>query len=101
MKIDLLWVANRLPKENRALLEKTRAIERLIDRTMETTGRISRDLRPGILDLGLTAAIEWQAEEFQQRMSIPCEVNCPEEDVQLAPELAIAVFRIFQETLTN
>ncbi|HTP97463.1 MAG TPA: response regulator [Burkholderiales bacterium] len=101
IKIDLLWLSNRLPKENQALLDKAGAIERLVDRTMETTGRISRDLRPGILDLGLTAAIEWQAEEFQQRMNIPCELSCPEEDVQLAPELAIALFRIFQETLTN
>lgn len=101
IKIDLLWLSSRLRPEDRALLEKANAIERLVDRTMETTARISRDLRPGILDLGLTAAIEWQAEEFQKRLGIPCIVTCTHEDISLEEDLSIAIFRIFQETLTN
>ncbi|MCC7081647.1 MAG: response regulator [Burkholderiales bacterium] len=101
IKIDLLWLANRLPTEQKSLHEKAVAIERLVDRTMETTQRISRDLRPGILDLGLIAAIEWQAEEFQRRMAIPCEVTTSDDDVYLDQDLCVAIFRIFQETLTN
>jgi signal transduction histidine kinase len=101
IKIDLLWLTNRLPTEQKALHEKAGAIERLVDRTMETTQRISRDLRPGILDLGLIAAIEWQAEEFQRRMGIPCEVTTSDDDVYLEQDLCVAIFRIFQETLTN
>ncbi|MCC6535379.1 MAG: response regulator [Burkholderiales bacterium] len=101
IKIDLLWLTNRLPAESKALHEKAGAIERLVDRTMETTQRISRDLRPGILDLGLIAAIEWQAEEFQRRMGIPCEVATSDDDLSLDQGLCIAIFRIFQETLTN
>lgn len=101
IKIDLLWLTNRLPVESKALHEKAGAIERLVDRTMETTQRISRDLRPGILDLGLIAAIEWQAEEFQRRMGIPCEVVTSDDDVYLDQDLCVAIFRIFQETLTN
>jgi signal transduction histidine kinase len=81
--------------------EKAGAIERLVDRTMDTTQRISRDLRPGTLDLGLIAAIEWQAEEFQRRMNIPCEVVTSDDDVYLDQDLCVAIFRIFQETLTN
>jgi signal transduction histidine kinase/CheY-like chemotaxis protein len=101
IKIDLLWLTNRLPAELKPLHEKAGAIERLVDRTMDTTQRISRDLRPGILDLGLIAAIEWQAEEFQRRMGIPCEVVATDDDVCLDPDLCVAIFRIFQETLTN
>jgi two-component system sensor histidine kinase UhpB len=101
IKIDLLWLTHRLPTEYRHLHEKAGAIERLVDRTMETTQRISRDLRPGTLDLGLIAAIEWQAEEFQRRMNIPCEVVTSHDDVALDQDLCVAIFRIFQETLTN
>jgi signal transduction histidine kinase len=101
IKIDLLWLTNRLPNDYKSLHEKAGAIERLVDRTMETTQRISRDLRPGTLDLGLIAAIEWQAEEFQRRMNIPCEVVTSHDDIALDQDLCVAIFRIFQETLTN
>jgi len=101
IKIDLLWLTNRLPAESKAMHEKAAAIERLVDRTMETTQRISRDLRPGILDLGLIAAIEWQVEEFQRRMGIPCELVTSDDELNLDQDLCVAIFRIFQETLTN
>ena len=101
IKIDLLWLRNRLPHDGKPLAEKIGAVERLVDHTMETTRRISRDLRPGILDLGLVAAIEWQAQEFQERMGIPCVVSCDEEDISAPAEMSVALFRIFQETLTN
>lgn len=101
IKIDLLWLTNRLSPDSKAMHEKAAAIERLVDRTMETTQRISRDLRPGILDLGLIAAIEWQAEEFQRRMGIPCELTTSDEELNLDQDLCVAIFRIFQETLTN
>jgi len=52
-------------------------------------------------DLGLAAAIEWQAEEFQQRTGTRCEVRSALGAVQLERGLATAVFRIFQEALTN
>jgi signal transduction histidine kinase len=59
-------------------------------------------LRPGILDdLGLTAAIEWQAQEFQTRTGVRCEFATELEDFHLDRDRATAVFRIFQETLTN
>ena len=101
IKIDLLWLTNRLSPDSKAMHEKAHAIERLVDRTMETTQRISRDLRPGILDLGLIAAIEWQAEEFQRRMGIPCELVTSDDELYLDQDLCVAIFRIFQETLTN
>lgn len=72
-----------------------------IDSTIDVVRRISAELRPGVLDdLGLVAAVEWQAQQFQQRtgLTAQCEL-CG--DVDLARDRAIAVFRVFQEILTN
>lgn len=60
------------------------------------------ELRPGILDdLGLIAAIEWQCQQFQLRTGIVCHFDRTLEEVELNEEQSTAVFRIFQETLTN
>ena len=101
IKIDLVWLLNRIGKKQAPLLEKTRSLESLVDRTMEITSRIARDLRPPLLDLGLLAAIEWEASEFQKRMEIPCTVLCATEHIAASPELAQAVFSVFREILTN
>jgi signal transduction histidine kinase len=64
--------------------------------------RIASDLRPRTLDdLGLTAALEWQAQEFESRTRIRCHVSLPEEPLVLDAERSTAIFRIFQESLTN
>jgi signal transduction histidine kinase len=74
----------------------------LVDDTIHTVRRVSQDLRPGLLDhLGLASAIEWQAEEFSQRTGIPCDLGLSEEDAGLRSDVATALFRIFQESLTN
>jgi signal transduction histidine kinase len=62
--------------------------------------RISRDLRPSTLDLGIVAALEWQASEFAQRTGIACRTDIIE-DIDLDDDQATALFRIFQEALTN
>ncbi len=73
-----------------------------IDSTIGTVRRIATELRPPILDdLGLVAAIEWQAQEFQRRTGITCLLSANVEKVDLDAEFTTAVFRIFQETLTN
>jgi signal transduction histidine kinase len=59
-------------------------------------------LRPGVLDdLGLAAAIEWQASEFSSRTGVLCEVSIIPADLEVSSEQATAIFRIFQEALTN
>jgi signal transduction histidine kinase len=64
--------------------------------------RIATELRPPVLDaLGLTAAIEWQAKDFENRTGIRCILNGLAEDVPLNSDAATTVFRIFQESLTN
>lgn len=84
------------------LLDKTSAISELIDGTIQTVRRIATELRPAILDdFGLLAAIEWQLQEFQTRANIRCNLNTEVSDIPLDPESSTAVFRVFQETLTN
>jgi signal transduction histidine kinase len=69
--------------------------------TVAFVRRISSELRPSILDLGVIEAIRWQAKQFQSQTGIPCVCVSSHDDVALSAEQATAVFRILQETLTN
>jgi len=102
LKMDLSWLKKRLDPEQDSLEAKTATMEQLIDGTMQTIHRLSGELRPGILDdLGLAVAIEWQAGEFEKRTGIRCRVQVSPEEIILDRERSTAVFRIFQEALTN
>lgn len=101
VKIDLLWLAGKAETAAPLLMPKIRQLDGLVDETIATTSRIGRDLRPGILDLGLVAAIEWLASEFERRMDIPCRVACERDDLEIDADVANAMFNIFRETLTN
>lgn len=81
--------------------DKAAAIETLIDMVIDSTRRIALDLRPGILDCGIVAAVRWQAREFHKRTGISCLVEYGDEEIALDGDLAVAIFRVFQETLTN
>ena len=103
LRIDLAWVASRLlPGDETPLPDRVKAMLGLVDTTIRLVRRIATDLRPGVLDdLGLVAAVEWQAQEFQNRTGITCEFSANQPDLALPPEVGTAVFRICQETLTN
>src|SRR4030095_7444492 len=74
----------------------------LIEGTINTVRRISSELRPGLLDdLGLVAAIEWQGQQFQLRTGIEVHWETAIDNVEVGRDGATAVFRIFQEVLTN
>jgi signal transduction histidine kinase len=75
---------------------------KLADTAIRAIRRIASELRPSILDdLGLVAAIEWQAHQFQTRTGIICDCDCSLEVADLSEEQSTAVFRILQEALTN
>ncbi len=102
IKIDLSWLRKELPKDQALLLERTKGTLRVADSAIKTVRKISSELRPGILDdLGLTAAIQWQAGEFEERTGVKCEVSVEREVMVLEQDRSTAVFRIFQEALTN
>jgi signal transduction histidine kinase len=72
------------------------------DTAIESVQKIATELRPVVLDtLGLCAAIEWQANEFEGRTGIKCELNLPHEELDLDRDYSTALFRILQESLTN
>ncbi len=102
LKMDLSYLAKKLPQNLPSLRTKTNLMLRFIDMTIQSVKRITMDLRPGLLDhLGLVAAIEWQAEEFQKRTGIRYSITVDPEDILLNPDRSTSIFRIFQETLTN
>jgi two-component system sensor histidine kinase UhpB len=101
IKMALSMLAARLPQEQPALLEKASYLDDLVDRTIEAVHRISLDLRPSTLDLGIVAALEWQAREFEKSSGIACIFRSAEREIELDPDHAAALFRIFQEALTN
>jgi signal transduction histidine kinase len=85
-----------------AFAQKTQAISQAIDRIINSVRRISSGLRPEVLDeIGLGAAIEWQAREFQRRTGVRCLVELPPNFRDPDQERSTALFRIFQELLTN
>ena len=82
--------------------EKIKAMMQLIDQTVDAVRRISSELRPSVLDdIGLVAAIRWQAQQFEAQSGIACHYNLRLEDVDLGPQQSTAIFRVFQEALTN
>jgi PAS domain S-box-containing protein len=73
----------------------------MVDKTIQVTRDVSSSLRPGVLDMGIVPALEWLAEEFSRHTGIRCELKVPQGEIQIDEDLAIAVFRIAQESLTN
>ena len=99
VKMDLAWMEGRMPQTGE-MLERIRATRTLVDSMVQSIRRISTELRPAVLDLGLAAAVEWQVQDFQARSGIQCEVRLLTEEV-VAANASTAMFRISQETLTN
>jgi PAS domain S-box-containing protein len=100
VKMDLAWLAGRLPRRNGQMLKRIRSTRQLADSIIQSIRRISTELRPAVLDLGLAEAVEWQVQEFQARSGIHCTVRLLTREV-VASNASTAMFRIFQETLTN
>ena len=100
IKMEVGWLQKRLTEPQ--LLEKTESMSKLIDSTVQTVRKIATGLRPEMLDdMGLVAAIGWQAKDFQKRTGIRCRVKLPPETVKPDIDVATTSFRIFQEILTN
>lgn len=106
MRMDALTIRRDLEQsgaeEAKALAKRVATLELMATDTMKAVRRIATNLRPPILDrIGLFAAIEWQASDFEQRFKIPCHLERSYEEPRLEEERATAVFRVFQEVMTN
>jgi PAS domain S-box-containing protein len=102
IKMDLALIGRKITKKQTKLGARINSAVVLVDEMIATLRRIASNLRPGTLDdLGLAAALEWQAHDFENRTGIQCRVSLPRENLALDKERSTAIFRIFQESLTN
>lgn len=89
-------------KTDREIAERIGAMSAAVESALETATKLCTELRPPVLDkLGLVAAIEWAARDFESRSGVFCNLNLPAETTTVEPTRATALFRIFQEILTN
>ncbi|MEO8085736.1 MAG: histidine kinase [Bacteroidota bacterium] len=102
IKMDLSLMLNDLSVKAPVTMEKVSEIIENVDVTIKSIRKISSELRPFVIDdLGLIAALDWQCREFEKRFAIPCTLNTKLKDQHFEKPLNTAVFRIYQETLTN
>ena len=102
LKMDLSWLKKHIIQDQPQVQNKIDSMFKVIDASLQTLHTVSSELRPVILDdFGLESAIEWQAEEFQNRTGVRCRVDSSVVDLDLTKEQSTAIFRIFQEALTN
>lgn len=102
LKVDLSWLKQKIPEEEALLKEKMEGDLDLVSSAIKKVQRISSELRPLVLDhLGLTAAMEWQLKQFANRSGIQWDISIDTESTNFDMDFSIAVFRIFQEVLTN
>jgi signal transduction histidine kinase len=107
LKLDVVWLNRHLAlpldaDKQKAVREKLTVMTAVTDMAIQSVQKIATELRPVVLDsLGLCAAVEWQARDFQARTGIACTATVPEQDVPLDRDRSTAMFRILQESLTN
>jgi signal transduction histidine kinase len=102
MSMDLTWIKKHMPKRSLTIDEKISGMLTVIDDALVRLHTVTAELRPVILDdFGLAAAIEWQVEEYSHRIGIDCRMVPTGFEPELPKGQATALFRIFQEILTN
>lgn len=102
LNFDLSCIEEMLDKKQKPVIEKTRQAISLVDAAIDKVQKISWELRPTVLDdLGIAAAVEWQAKEFQSRTGIKCTLSFDPAKTVLDKGLTTEIFRVFQEALTN
>jgi two-component system sensor histidine kinase UhpB len=100
LKADATWLRRRVGADP-AVQERIEDIERLLDSLIGSIQRLAQALRPGALDLGLSAALEARTAEVARRLGIEYHFASNDEELALPGEAAMALFRVFQEALTN
>ncbi len=101
LRIDVGLLRLRFGVQNPALLEKAQEITVLLDRAIQGVRNVASNLRPAALDVGIVSAIEWLSDEFTKHTGVPCVVRLTKKHIDMNETLAVVVFRIVQESLTN
>ena len=107
LKMDLSLLIRMISDEKQDIqrnfvAEELQSMQKLLDETSQLLWAIVTELRPQMLDdLGLITTFAWEAKRFESRSGISCEFKSSEKEIFLEPKKSIALFRIFQEALTN
>ncbi len=102
MMMDVAWLNKKIGTENVGVSDKIKELLEMLDNTVKTVRRISTELRPSLLDdLGLVPAMDMHLKDFEVRSAILTQLIVPEQDLELSDSVKSALFRIFQESLTN
>jgi signal transduction histidine kinase len=101
-KMDVAWATEHLKSREPAVVAKLGRALTMLDEGVEIKRRVIEELRPTLLDnLGLAAALDWQVRQTCDRAGLKYELNLGEVDVEVPPEMTIALYRIVQEAMTN
>jgi signal transduction histidine kinase len=100
LRIDMSMMAAR-PNLDAISKKQVALMLKQTDITIKAVKAIMNDLRPSVLSLGLHAAIEWLAKEFERRSGIACAYCHDNAESVIDDKHATALFRIVQESLTN
>jgi signal transduction histidine kinase len=102
LKMDLSWLEKKVSRHEEPIADKLVQMSQLIDETILLVQKISTELRPSLLDnLGLVAAVEWQANDFQKRTGTIVDLVLGADEMDIDRDGSTALCRIFQEALTN
>ena len=102
LKLDLLWLSQRIQGGKPVALERVTEMRDRVDDTVQSVRRISAELRPLILDdLGFVAGLKWLADDFARRTGLDIRLDLRLQEHRIPPLQATALFRIVQEALTN
>jgi signal transduction histidine kinase len=101
LKMNCSWLLEKASGGPAGAAERLKANLDHADDAIRVARRISSELRPGILNLGIGAAAEWMAEDFTERTGIPCEAQIAENDDLTDDAAASELFRILQEAFEN
>lgn len=102
IKMDVVWIDKKTTNEANPIKNKLKNIITLLDGSNQSVRKILSELRPAILDdYGLLEALEWQGGQFTENTSIPVKFMTNEANLRVPEDLAICIFRAYQESLTN
>ncbi|MFD2366231.1 CHASE domain-containing protein [Pseudoduganella sp. GCM10020061] len=101
LRIEADVLCSRTATRHPRLHARARETMEQIDATIKSVRQIINDLRPNVLDLGLSAAVEWLIADFRRHTGIACELVDGNHDVAVDDHCATAFFRILQESLSN
>jgi len=102
MKLRLSFIEKKLTGDQKEMREDLEITSQYINQVIENIRRLSRDLRPSILeDLGLSAALRWLINNFIKNYNIKVTTDIIDIDHHFSQGAQIAIYRVLQEALTN